>query len=233
MTDFFAPFRTSVQRLQYSAGTYINGSWFNGSYINAGAQTISSGQYITISVSDQPITQAFTTDTESTINALLAQLEQQPSIERAFWIPYANNGIGIIATQSISLYAVPITDAFIFDETSAPPIELPFYTNPKVTTIKASVQPLSGNELLVLPEGMRDAETYKLWSVTQINGIENYASQEVYGYAGSNADKILVYNKVYEVYSVKPWQSVPILFNIYQYEYYISRFQPLSQKPLL
>ncbi len=231
MTDFFAPFRTSVQRMQYSAGTYINGSWFNGSYVNAATQTIVAGQSITISISGQDFTQAFDTDTSTTINALLTQLETQPDVAKAFWVPYASGGIGVIALQAISLYAVPITGASVSDGTTT--TQLPYYTNPTITTIQASVQPLTGNELLALPEGMRDAETYKLWSVTQINGIDNYSAQIPVGYAGANADKILVYNKVYEVYCVKPWQSVPILFNLYQYEYYISRFQPLSQNALV
>jgi hypothetical protein len=66
-------------------------------------------------------------------------------------------------------------------------------------TFVASVQPLKGNELLVLPEGQREKETYKLYTTYQLRTADEPAKKK--------PDKIQIFSKTFEVISVEPWQN--------------------------
>lgn len=65
-------------------------------------------------------------------------------------------------------------------------------------SIQASIQPLSGNELQDLPEGVRTEETRILWTTTQLRGpIKDSLSD------GSGADRIDIDGDRYRVWKVE------------------------------
>lgn len=66
---------------------------------------------------------------------------------------------------------------------------------PTETTISASVQPLNGRELALLPEGVRARDRRKAYSETELRT----ADQE----AGTVADELVVAGVVYQVQKVQ------------------------------
>ncbi len=66
-------------------------------------------------------------------------------------------------------------------------------------TFAASVQPLKGNELLTLPEGQREKESYKLYTSTQLFTANESEKKK--------PDKIQLFDKTFEVIIVEPWQN--------------------------
>ena len=71
---------------------------------------------------------------------------------------------------------------------------------PTDSTITASIQPLSGEDMKSLPEARRQSEGYNMFTSTQVKTVEDAGSDQ-------NADKIVFSGKEYEVYQVKPWQN--------------------------
>ena len=77
-------------------------------------------------------------------------------------------------------------------------------------TIKASVQPLSEEELQAMPEGRRTRETYRIFCDDVLNTVE-----------AQNPDEVVFGGERYEVYSAGKWQNQIIN----HYTYTISRKQ--------
>ena len=63
----------------------------------------------------------------------------------------------------------------------------------------ASVQPASAKEMLTLPEGRRDRETYRLYTSFELKTADE--ATEV------NADRVTLNGKTFEVLSVGRWQN--------------------------
>lgn len=68
------------------------------------------------------------------------------------------------------------------------------------TTITASVQPVSGREVLRLPEGLRTREVVVAFSMSELR-----AADEV---AGTQPDRLVWRGSTYEVQSVEHWPVV-------------------------
>jgi hypothetical protein len=66
-------------------------------------------------------------------------------------------------------------------------------------TIYASVQPMTGSEMLLLPENRRELETKKIFTSTELYGIEKGNSV--------NADIIIIDGDEFEVVRVYPWKN--------------------------
>ena len=64
-----------------------------------------------------------------------------------------------------------------------------------VSNIRAAVQPLNGEDLVSLPEGQRQRESYKLFSVTEMKT----ASEE----GATRSDKVSFYGREFEVQQVQ------------------------------
>ena len=62
--------------------------------------------------------------------------------------------------------------------------------------IKASVQPLSERELLTLPEGRRNSETYRIFCDTELYTVES-----------QNPDEVVFNGERFEVFTVGRWQN--------------------------
>ena len=67
-------------------------------------------------------------------------------------------------------------------------------------TIYASVQPISGKELRILPEGRRETATYTLYTDTKMN--EQGSAQL--------PDVVTIDGEIYEVIKVFPWQNTAL-----------------------
>lgn len=67
------------------------------------------------------------------------------------------------------------------------------------TTIKASVQPMSGSDMKLLPENRREEETLKIYTDTEIFSARKGNS--------TNADIISIDSIDYEVVNVFPWRN--------------------------
>lgn len=65
-------------------------------------------------------------------------------------------------------------------------------------TIQASVQPLRGEEIQLLPEGRRNSQAVRIYTDTQL-----YVKTD----EQTNPDKLTAFGESYEVLSVEPWQS--------------------------
>lgn len=66
-------------------------------------------------------------------------------------------------------------------------------------TITASVQPITGSEMLLFPENRRELETKKLFTSTELYGIEEGN--------GVNADIVIIDGDEFEVVRVYPWKN--------------------------
>lgn len=66
--------------------------------------------------------------------------------------------------------------------------------------VMATVQPLSGKDLMLLPEGERSKESIRIYSDVELFTV-NLISQR-------KADLITYRGKMYEVHSVKRWEQV-------------------------
>lgn len=67
------------------------------------------------------------------------------------------------------------------------------------TTIQASVQPLSGQEMLLLPEARRTSQAVRIYTDTQLRVANTIA--------GYNADIVTAFGSDFEIISCEPWQS--------------------------
>lgn len=66
-------------------------------------------------------------------------------------------------------------------------------------TFSASVQPLSGAEKATLPEGIRERESYRLYT-----DFELHTSNEK---EKKKADRIVLFNKTFEIVRANIWQN--------------------------
>jgi hypothetical protein len=66
-------------------------------------------------------------------------------------------------------------------------------------TITASIQPITGSEMLLLPENRRELETKKIFTSTELYGIEKGN--------GINADIVIIDGDEFEVVRVYPWKN--------------------------
>lgn len=89
----------------------------------------------------------------------------------------------------------------------------------------ASVQPLKGQEVQLIPEGRRDSESYKMFTSTQIFGIEPQRPL-------ANPDQVTVLKgpftgRIFEVIDINTWQNNPNFNIVNHYEYIALRLHPL------
>lgn len=73
-------------------------------------------------------------------------------------------------------------------------------------TIKASVQPMKGQEMLLLDENRRDRAAFKIYSDTELFTASK---------SSQNPDRVVLNDGDYEVVKVMPWQNN--IINHYKY----------------
>ena len=89
---------------------------------------------------------------------------------------------------------------------------------PTDSTITASIQPVTGEEMQSLPEGRRDSEHYKMFTSTLIETVQGSGTD-------LNADRVLFFSKEFEVYRVEPWQNNSNFGVVNHYAYIVARVQ--------
>lgn len=101
------------------------------------------------------------------------------------------------------------------------------YTGETTVTINAtaSIQPLKGQEVELLPEGRRDSESYKMYTSTQIFGIEPAPQLR-------NPDKIIILKApfqglIFEVIQINTWQNNSNFNIVNHYKYIAMRINQL------
>lgn len=84
------------------------------------------------------------------------------------------------------------------------------------STITASIQPLTGEDMEELPEARRESEGYNMYTSTQVRTVQEAGSNQ-------NADRIVFNGKEYEVHQVRPWQNNTNFTIVNHYRYFILR----------
>lgn len=240
-TDFFGAFKYNMTRLTYSGGLITpSGAFYNGVWADFSDAQLTDGQYIFISflAPYDPISELYDTSLYNTLVMVEQQLVERKLLVQ-FIPPLVENEdrqyIGkILITTRNPLYPAPIDTAFTYTYVDSEFTELFVATvnnSPQSSVIQGCIQPLNGAETMVLPEGLRDQEVYSLWTNTKLNIVGDRTEPQGFGtYLGDNADKIIVNDAVYTVYTAKPWVYVPVMGavgGVSQYQYYITRYQPL------
>ena len=84
------------------------------------------------------------------------------------------------------------------------------------STITASIQPLTGEDMQELPEGRRLSEAFKMYTSTPVMTVQEAGSNQ-------NADRVVFNSKEYEVHEVNPWQNNSNFTIVNHYKYLILR----------
>lgn len=84
------------------------------------------------------------------------------------------------------------------------------------STITASIQPIVGEDLQLVPEDRRESETYKMYTSTKVKTITD-----------ANPNQVLFFDKIFVVIQVFPWQNTSIFFPVQHYKYICMRLDPL------
>jgi len=211
----FEIFRTPILIRRFTNGFYLNGIWQEGSQIVLSAVLIT-GNVVNITFNGvvlSPIT--YTTNLATTMALIQAVLLAQPGVNQVD-VSADNLTISVIPVQP----NLSVVNLFTVTGGASQPTVM-VKNSPTIITATASMQPLKGQEVELVPEGRRDYEQYKMYTSTQILGITT-----------QNPDQITVLKGpftgiVYEVVEIYPWQN-NVNFNIVNhYKYIMLRLQPL------
>ena len=211
----FEVFRTPIIIRRFTQGFYFNGVWQEGS------QTVLSTVLITGNVVNityngvvlNPIT--FTTNVATTMALIQVALQAQPNVDQVD-----------ISSDNLTITVVPlepnlsvINSFTVMGGASQPTITV--YNSPFIINATASVQPVKGKEVLLVPEGRRDREVLKM-----------YTSTEIYGVTTQNPDQIQIikspfYPTVFEVVLIDEWENNTNFNIVNHYKYICMKLQPL------
>lgn len=211
----FEVFRTPIIIRRFTQGFYFNGVWQEGS------QTVLSTVLITGNVVNityngvvlNPIT--FTTNVATTMALIQVALQAQPNVDQVD-----------ISSDNLTITVVPlepnlsvINSFTVIGGASQPTITV--YNSPFIINATASVQPVKGKEVLLVPEGRRDREVLKM-----------YTSTEIYGVTTQNPDQIQIikspfYPTFFEVVLIDEWENNTNFNIVNHYKYICMKLQPL------
>lgn len=86
--------------------------------------------------------------------------------------------------------------------------------------ITASIQPTTGEDTQLVPEGRNPQKTYKLYTSTPIKTISD-----------TNPDQIEIFGERYEVIQVFPWQNNANFAIVNHYKFIAMLIDPLTPAP--
>jgi hypothetical protein len=216
MTSPFEFFRTPIQILRFTQGFYLNGIWQEGSQVVLGSD-LQAGNVVNITLNGvalAPIT--YTTSSLHTLQLIQAALLAQPNIL----------SVDLTGTDSLTITIIPLQPnqsvVSVFTVTggaSQPTVSIS--NSPTIIPATASIQPLLGDEVQLVPEGRRDKESYSMFSATQ-----------VYDLTTQNPDQITVLKGpytgiVFELLRVEYWQNNSNFNLVNHYKYIAMRLAPL------
>lgn len=216
MSTPFEFFRTPIQILRFTQGFYLNGIWQDGSQIELGSVLVT-GNVINITLNGvalSPIT--FATSSLNTLNLIQAALLAQPNVL----------SVDLTGTNNLTISVIPLQPnqsvISVFTVTggaSQPSVTIS--NSPTIIPATASVQPLQGIEVELVPEARRDHETYAM-----------FTSTEIYGLTTQNPDQVTVLKGpftglVFEVLRIDDWQNNTNFNIVNHYKYIAMRLAPL------
>jgi hypothetical protein len=216
MTTPFEYFRTPIQIYRFNNGYYLNGIWQEGSGVVIGSDLVS-GNVINITLNGialSPIT--YTTSSLNTLTLIQQALAAQPNIDSVL-LSGADN-------LTITIVPIPpnfaVVNSFIITGGASQPT-VTINVSPQIINATASMQPLKGNEVELVPEGRRDRETYNMYSSTQVFDLTT-----------QNPDQVTVLKGpftgfIFEVLDVMEWQNNANFNIVNHYEYLAMRLKPL------
>lgn len=211
----FEVFRTPIIIRRFTQGFYFNGVWQEGSQIILSTVLIT-GNVVNITyngVTLSPIT--FTTNVAITMALIQAALQAQPNVDQVD-----------ISSDNLTITVVPLEPNLSVINTftvtggaSQPTVTI--YNSPFIINATASVQPVKGKEVLLVPEGRRDREVLKMYTSTEIMGVTT-----------QNPDQIQIlkspfYPTVYEVVLIDEWENNSNFNIVNHYKYICMKLQPL------
>lgn len=211
----FEVFRTPILIRRFTQGFYYNGIWQEGSQIILSSILVS-GNVVNITLNGialSPIT--YSISASNTMAVIQLALSLQPNIDQVD-----------ISSDLLTITIVPLEPNLsfvnIFNVTggaSRPTVNI--LNSPFMINATASIQPTKGKEVLLVPEGRRDQETYKMYTSTEIMGVTTQNPDQVQ-ILSSNFSGL-----TFEVIQVLDWQN-NINFNVTNHFKYIAmKLQPL------
>lgn len=208
----FEIFRSPITVYRNVNGFFVDGRWQEGSQASLSADLVA-GNSIAITFNGVVLAAIpFTTSHLNTMNLIAASLLAQPNVKRVNLSGTNNRIITVIADIGENDYF----DSFVVTGgVSQPTITLE--DAPLIISTTASIQPITGNEMGMLPEG-RDAQAkYKLYTSTAMRTVTDL-----------NPDQVEIFGERFEVIQVLPWQN-NLNFNLVNhYKYIALKLEPLG-----
>jgi|GEM_PF-7105370 len=211
----FEVFRTPIIIRRFTQGFYLNGIWQEGSQVVLSTILII-GNVVNITLNGIALTPIpFTTNIATTMALIQTALEAQPNIQQVD-----------ISLDFLTITVIPLEPNLSFlsvfvvsGGVSQPTVSIA--NSPFLIQATASVQPIKGEEVMLIPEGRRDHEYFKM-----------YTSTEIFGLTTQNPDQIQVlkspfYPTVFEVVLIDPWENNSNFNIVNHYKYFCMKLQPL------
>ena len=211
----FEVFRTPIIIRRFTQGFYFNGIWQEGSQVILSA-VVSSGNQISMMLNGVALAPVvFNISVAQTMAILQAEILSQPNIEE---VDISPDFLTITIVPTVPNLSV--VNVFNITGGASQPI-ITIANSPLLINATASVQPTKGKEVMLVPEGRRDQETYKMYTSTQIFGVDT-----------QNPDQIQIlkapyFPTVFEVIKIDEWQNNPNFNIVNHYKYICMKLQPL------
>ena len=211
----FEVFRTPIKIRRFSQGFYFKGIWQDGSQIVLSTVLIT-GNIVNISLNGVVLSPIpFTTNLMTTMSLIQIALLLQPNIDQVD-----------ISSDNLTITIIPVepnlsfVDYFNVTNGAHQPV-VNLFNSPFIINATASVQPTKGIEVMLVPEGRRDKETYKM-----------YTSTEIFGITTQNPDQVTILKApftglVFEVIEIMDWQNNANFDVTNHYKYIAMRLHPL------
>lgn len=212
----FEIFRTPIQIRRFTQGFYLNGVWQEGSQVILAGPLVT-GNIVNITLNGVALTPiAFTTSSLNTLSLIQAALLAQPNILAVDLTGTGNQTISVLPLQP---FLSNITVFTVTGGASQPALTIA--NSPQIISATASVQPVTGDEVMLIPEARRDRENYSFFTSTQILGVTT-----------QNPDQVTVLKApfagiVFEVIQIWDWQNNSTFTNVNHYKYIALRLNPL------
>lgn len=216
MTTPFEVFRTPIQIRRFTQGFYVKGRWQEGSQVTLSAPLVT-GNVVNITLNGVALAPiAFTTSSLVTLGLIQAALLAQPNIL----------DVELTGVDSLVITVTPLppflSSITVFSVTGgASQATATVANSPTVINATASVQPVTGDEVMLIPEARRDRENYSFFTSTQILGVTT-----------QNPDQVTVLKApftgiVFEVIQIFDWQNNDTFIPVNHYKYIALRLNPL------
>ena len=212
MTTPFEIFRTPITIYRQLEGFYDEGRWVQGSQASLSADTVT-GNSIAITFNSVVLTPIpFTTSHAVTMGLVKSALEAQAGVLSVNLSGTNDRVITVTPEDGLELYF----DSFsITGGASQPTVTL--VDSPIAIATTASIQPLEGEEMEMMPEGRHELKGYKLYTSTRINTVTDV-----------NPAQVEIFGDRYEITRVWPWQNNANFNIINHYKYLAVQWEPLG-----